>query len=247
MQKSGLFTMLQGLCLGKSNGDCSNGGSCREKSTPHAPLLNRNSLTLEISPESHRGSDDGSLPTSPDYSSDDSLGADGCFLDHNTRDILSEFFCSGAHSCPQHQKVLLTMRRVVDSLLVKHQFTYKGMLTKISLGRREGDMTLVSSMAKEVFSDGITNWGRIASLLAFGTVVCQYEKENGRGNSASLVADEISSYLLSDQRKWLVKNKAWDGFVEFFHVPDPESTVRSALMAFVTVAGIGASIAFMAR
>ncbi|KAJ8335226.1 hypothetical protein SKAU_G00408650 [Synaphobranchus kaupii] len=38
-----------------------------------------------------------------------------------------------------------------------------------------------------------------------------------------------------------------DGFVEFFHVEDPESVVRNALMAFAGVAGIGAGLAFLIR
>lgn len=38
-----------------------------------------------------------------------------------------------------------------------------------------------------------------------------------------------------------------EGFVEFFRVPDPESTVRNTLMAVVGVAGIGATLAFLIR
>lgn len=38
-----------------------------------------------------------------------------------------------------------------------------------------------------------------------------------------------------------------DGFVEFFHVSDPESSVRTALTTIVTVAGIGAVLAYLTR
>lgn len=38
-----------------------------------------------------------------------------------------------------------------------------------------------------------------------------------------------------------------DGFVEFFQVADPESTVRNTLMAFAGVAGIGATLALLIR
>lgn len=38
-----------------------------------------------------------------------------------------------------------------------------------------------------------------------------------------------------------------DGFVEFFQVPDPESTVRNVLMAVAGVAGIGATLALLIR
>lgn len=38
-----------------------------------------------------------------------------------------------------------------------------------------------------------------------------------------------------------------EGFVEFFQVPDPESTVRNVLMAVAGVAGIGATLALLIR
>lgn len=38
-----------------------------------------------------------------------------------------------------------------------------------------------------------------------------------------------------------------DGFVEFFRVADPESTVRNTLMAFAGFAGIGATLALLIR
>lgn len=84
-----------------------------------------------------------------------------------------------------------------------------GMLIKLELDKRGEDMRVISSVAKELFSDGITNWGRIASLLAFGVVVSQYEKKSGRGHCVSLVAEEISSYLLANKKEWLLKNNSW--------------------------------------
>lgn len=84
-----------------------------------------------------------------------------------------------------------------------------GMLVKLNLDRRGHDMSVISSVAKELFSDGITNWGRIASLLAFGAVVARYEKESGRGDCVSLVAEELSFFLMHDQKEWLLKNNSW--------------------------------------
>lgn len=83
------------------------------------------------------------------------------------------------------------------------------MINKLSLDDRRDDASFVSAVAKSLFADGTTNWGRVASLVAFGAVVCQYLKEKGRENCVDLVGQEISTYLLSDQREWLVKNNAW--------------------------------------
>lgn len=74
---------------------------------------------------------------------------------------------------------------------------------------RWDDTSFVSAVAKSMFADGTTNWGRIASLVTFGAVVSQYLKENGKKDCVEHVAREISTYLLSDQRDWLIKNNAW--------------------------------------
>lgn len=88
-------------------------------------------------------------------------------------------------------------------------FMFIGMINKLSLDERGDDMTFVSAVATSLFADNTTNWGRIVSLVAFGAVVCQHLKEKGRDNCVDLVSQEISSYLLSNQRDWLVKNNAW--------------------------------------
>ncbi|KAF4088160.1 hypothetical protein AMELA_G00079880 [Ameiurus melas] len=221
----------------------------KEKPLAVVAPFQRPILNFGISPENQRGLSDGSLPTSPEVDCDEVLGV-GCFLEHNTREIIADFLLlvsSPSRPLGRHHKVLQTMKCVVDRLLVKHDLVYKGMLAKLRLDERGDDLSVISSVAMEMFSDGVTNWGRIASLLAFGAVVSKYEQESGRGHCPSIVAEEISSYLLCNQKEWLLKNNSWDGFVEFFHVPDPESSVRSALTTFVTVAGIGAVLAYLTR
>ncbi len=84
-----------------------------------------------------------------------------------------------------------------------------GMINKLSLDDRGDNASFVGAVAKSLFSDGTTNWGRIVSLVAFGAVVSQYLKDSGRANCVDLVAQEISAYLLADQREWLVKNNSW--------------------------------------
>ncbi|XP_061785467.1 induced myeloid leukemia cell differentiation protein Mcl-1 homolog [Nerophis lumbriciformis] len=136
------------------------------------------------------------------------------------------------------------MKRVVRNVLEKHRYKYNGMLKTLCLDQKGDNMDFVGSVAKSLFSDGTTNWGRIASLVAFGAVLSQYLKNKDRGHCVPLVAQEISSFLLEHQRNWLVKNNSWDGFVEFFQEADPESAVRKTLMA---VAGIGATLALLIR
>ncbi|XP_029360273.1 induced myeloid leukemia cell differentiation protein Mcl-1b [Echeneis naucrates] len=170
------------------------------------------------------------------------LRADTCQLISQTMRWYTEW---STPRTKQHRG-LDTMKRVVDGLLEKHGIAYNGMVNKLSLDNTE-DMSFVCLVAQKLFSDGTTNWGRVASLAAFGVVVCRRLKEMGRESCVESVGMEISKYLLSEQKDWLLKNNSWDGFVEFFHVVDPESSVRNTLMAFAGVAGIGATLALLIR
>lgn len=89
-------------------------------------------LNFGISSENQHRLADGSLPTSPESDGDEVPGV-GCFLAHNTREIIGDFFhlsASPSRSYGRHVKVLKTMTRVVDSLLVKHELVYKGNVGK---------------------------------------------------------------------------------------------------------------------
>ncbi|XP_077383241.1 induced myeloid leukemia cell differentiation protein Mcl-1b [Festucalex cinctus] len=232
--------------------DAVNGNSGASKQRPSA---------LEITPKgslatlNHRNNSDddevdgsdGSPPDTPD--SQDGNGLNDV-VDAETRSLICRFltdFTGLSTARWNESKAHSTMKRVVASVLDKHKYMYNGIINKLSLDDRGDDVGFVSEVAKSLFSDGTTNWGRVVSLVAFGAVVSQYLKEKGRGHCVKPVAEEISSYLLSHQRNWLLKNNSWEGFVEFFREADLESTVRNTLMAFAGVAGIGATLALLIR
>ncbi|XP_077101793.1 induced myeloid leukemia cell differentiation protein Mcl-1a [Siphateles boraxobius] len=188
---------------------------------------------------------DGSLPSTPD-----SLELGSAELDRDTRQLLLVFYRTHTGMCSpeqNHNSALPTMRRVVGEILEKHQIVYKGMLQRLHMDSQPDSMDFIGSIAKNMFSDGGTNWGRITSLVAFGAVVCSRLKECQREECVEAVAQQISSYLISEQHHWLQKNNGWEGFVQFFREEDVESLVRSALMAVVGCAGIGAGLAFLMR
>ncbi|KAK5609849.1 hypothetical protein CRENBAI_016580 [Crenichthys baileyi] len=205
--------------------------------------------------ENGNGADHGSLPCTPELELESetvvSQGhAGNAALDNNTRELIDSFlrdFTGLSEQRWRQNKPLSTMIRVVENVLSKHRYNYNGMIKKLDLDNKSDDMGFVSTVAKSLFSDGTTNWGRIVSLVAFGAVVCQDLKERNREHCVELVSQEISSYLLTYQRDWLAKNNSWDGFVEFFKESDPEATVKKTLMAFVGAAGIGATLAFLIR
>ncbi|XP_028327022.1 induced myeloid leukemia cell differentiation protein Mcl-1b [Gouania willdenowi] len=232
-------------------------GNIASSETPKRPknLSVASTFVPKALREDSEDMEDGSLPCTPEVHSDTEAEVSNCsggaeVLENDTRQLMSRFLADYTGLSKRdwnESKALSTMKRVVEDVLEKHRYAYNGMVNKLSLDNCSDDMTFVSAVAKSLFADQRTNWGRIASLVAFGAVVCQHLKERGRSNCVELVGQEISTYLLTEQREWLVKNNSWDGFVDFFRVADPESTVRNTLMAFAGFAGIGATLAFLIR
>ncbi|XP_039599099.1 induced myeloid leukemia cell differentiation protein Mcl-1 homolog [Polypterus senegalus] len=120
------------------------------------------------------------------------------------------------------------------------------MLRKLNISQ-EGDMGFMTPVAESIFSDGVINWGRVVSLVAFGAVVAKHLKQVNLERCIRPLADQISTFLLTRQKDWIVNNRAWEGFVEFFRIEDPEAGIRQALITFAGMAGLGAGIAYLIR
>ncbi|XP_074385396.1 induced myeloid leukemia cell differentiation protein Mcl-1 [Zonotrichia albicollis] len=144
------------------------------------------------------------------------------------------------------EKALETLRRVGDGVMRKHELAFQGMLRKLQI-QQEEDLQCVVEVAAQMFSDGVTNWGRVVTLIAFGAFVAKHLKSIQQEQSVSSLAGIITDALVNSKREWLESQGGWEGFVDFFRVEDLESSIRNVLMAFAGVAGLGASLAYMIR
>ncbi|XP_009989876.1 PREDICTED: induced myeloid leukemia cell differentiation protein Mcl-1, partial [Tauraco erythrolophus] len=120
------------------------------------------------------------------------------------------------------------------------------MLRKLEI-QKEEDLQSVREVAAHVFSDGVTNWGRVVTLISFGAFVAKHLKSIKQERCISSLAGIITDALVSSKREWLMSQGGWEGFVDFFRVEDLEGSIRNVLMAFAGVAGLGASLAYMIR
>ncbi|XP_069734891.1 induced myeloid leukemia cell differentiation protein Mcl-1 isoform X2 [Phaenicophaeus curvirostris] len=144
------------------------------------------------------------------------------------------------------EKALETLRRVGDGILQKHELAFQGMLRKLEI-QKEEDLQSVCEVSAHVFSDGVTNWGRVVTLISFGAFVAKHLKSINQEKCISSLARIITDALVSSKREWLMSQGGWEGFVDFFRVEDLEGSIRNILMAFAGVAGLGASLAYMIR
>lgn len=217
-------------------------------SSPRVSLPERKGLGFDGG--FHSSDYDESLPTSPDsHLSVPEFPTEEAKLERETRELIVSFYRSYiglSRSERSRHKALGTMKRVVDDVLIKHAIAFKGMVDRLDLDHRE-DMSFVQDVAEKTFGDGTTNWGRITSLVAFGAVVSEHLKRAGRPECVETVAVQISSYLANHKYDWLRENNGWNGFVDFFHVEDPEALVRNTLMAVAGFASLGAGLAFLMR
>lgn len=149
-------------------------------------------------------------------------------------------------SAASSRKALETLRRVGDGVQRNHEMAFQGMLRKLDI-KNQDDVKSLSRVMDHVFSDGITNWGRIVTLISFGAFVAKHLKSINQESCIDPLAESITDFLVRTKRDWLVKQRGWDGFVEFFHVEDLEGGIRNVLLAFAGVAGLGAGLAYLIR
>ncbi|XP_073465982.1 induced myeloid leukemia cell differentiation protein Mcl-1 [Aquarana catesbeiana] len=170
-------------------------------------------------------------------------------LTMETRQLLYTLFrdeTGGSKGAESNTKAQTTLRRVSTEIIDKHKVAFQGMLQRLPI-QDENDIQRLSEVPSMVFNDGITNWGRIVTLISFGAFVAKHLKIIKLEHCTRQLADNFADYLMTQKREWIVQHNGWEGCVEFFHVEDYESGLRTVLMAFAGVAGLGASLAYMIR
>ncbi|KAL6118493.1 mcl1 [Pungitius sinensis] len=160
---------------------------------------------------------------------------------------LAEYTTAVVRVPRSESKALSTMKRVVGDLLTKHTFAFNGMVSKASSIDQGKDTKCIGAVADYLFADGVTNWSRVAALVAFGSTLCQQAADGDRGDRVKLVGDEISTYLLTNQKTWLEDNDSWNGFVEFFRTMEPEYTSSSAVVTFAKYLVVGVTLTLLIR
>lgn len=83
-----------------------------------------------------------------------------------------------------------------------------GMLRKLKI-QKEEDLQSVCEVAAHVFSDGVTNWGRVVTLISFGAFVAKHLKSINQEKCITSLAGIITDALVSSKREWLMSQGGW--------------------------------------
>ncbi|XP_052586903.1 induced myeloid leukemia cell differentiation protein Mcl-1 isoform X1 [Peromyscus californicus insignis] len=212
------------------------------------PLLER------VSEAAKSSGADGSLPSTPPPAEEDDDDDDELY--RQSLEIITRYLREQAAGAKDTKplgeagaagrRALETLRRVGDGVQRNHETAFQGMLRKLDI-KNEDDVKSFSRVMVHVFKDGVTNWGRIVTLISFGAYVAKHLKSINQESCIEPLAESITDVLVRTKRDWLVKQRGWDGFVEFFHVQDLEGGIRNVLLAFAGVAGVGAGLAYLIR
>ncbi|XP_028638152.1 induced myeloid leukemia cell differentiation protein Mcl-1 homolog [Grammomys surdaster] len=143
------------------------------------------------------------------------------------------------------QRALETLRHLGDDMQRNHETAFQDILQELDIKNKDGVKSF-SRVMDHVFKDDVTNWGRIVTLISFGAFVAKHLKNINQESYIEPLAESITDGLIRTNRDWLIKQRGWYGFVEFFHIQDRlEGSIRNVLLAFAAVVGIGAGLIYL--
>lgn len=103
----------------------------------------------------------------------------------------------------------VTVLRVVDQLLQKHEILYKSMVTRLNL-TNHSNVKYLNVMCNEVFGDGKVTWGRIVALYALCVQIARHFKQEGVDrNAASESINHIGRYIGEKLADWIRQEGGW--------------------------------------
>uniref|UniRef100_A0A8C5PZP2 Bcl-2 Bcl-2 homology region 1-3 domain-containing protein n=1 Tax=Leptobrachium leishanense TaxID=445787 RepID=A0A8C5PZP2_9ANUR len=126
-------------------------------------------------------------------------------------------------------QILLRVAR--DTIESNHECFYNA-LDRLDIERPE-HLHKLSRVTFELFGDGVTNWGRVATLLSFCALVARHLKNLGMDDSIFMMADGIARFLTVTKRYWFLENRGWDGFVAVYSVRWLQIRVGLLTMAWI--------------
>ncbi|XP_062921850.1 LOW QUALITY PROTEIN: bcl-2-related protein A1-like [Mobula hypostoma] len=153
------------------------------------------------------------------------------------------FVLHGSQAQPAANSVAETLRRSGSSLYASGQ-ELERCIDSLNLSSLEEAQRVLPNLMREVYSDGIDNWGRIVTLFAFCGILVRHLKEKGVPERELVegVAQWVAQYTWTHKGAWIKNNGGWEkGFVE--HFQEKKNPHFYAKIAAVT--GIVAAFSFV--
>lgn len=108
-----------------------------------------------------------------------------------------------------------TLRKLSDDIELKHPDLLEKLCSKLNFTTETGYSSF-REIAKELFCDGIINWGRIAVLFAFCARLGKYCNENNMTEQIENITQWTPRFVIA--LGWLELQGGWVGKISFFFV-----------------------------
>lgn len=106
-----------------------------------------------------------------------------------------------------------TLRKLSDNIELKNPDLFREMCSKLNFSK-ETVYNSFCEVAKEMFSDGIMNWGRIATLFAFVAQVAKYCMENHTSEQIDEITEWTARFVT--EMNWIEQQGGWNGLNRCF-------------------------------
>ena len=127
-----------------------------------------------------------------------------CKIVNNICHNISKSDCHGQP--PDH--ISNAMRQLVDRVIKTHPSISE--ITErhtVMLGKENPD---VKSVAYQMFEDGVINWGRVITLLAFGELLSHHCERRKILGCVEAISNAIAIFIFDKLALWIIDNGGWE-------------------------------------
>lgn len=122
-----------------------------------------------------------------------------------TRDLIDYKL---GRNVPPANATAKTLRKLSDDIEIRNPDLLEQLCSKLRFSNETGYSSF-SEIAKEVFSDGTINWGRIAVLFAFGARLGKYCCDKNMSEQLDNIPEWVGKFVLTDLSDWIENQGGW--------------------------------------
>ena len=112
------------------------------------------------------------------------------------------------HNLPPVNATAKTLRKLSDDIEVQNPDLLEQLCSKLNFSKETGYSSF-RDISKQVFSDGIINWGRIVVLFAFGARLGKYCNENNMRDQIENITHWTARFVT--ELDWIEAHGGWVG------------------------------------
>ncbi|XP_028670543.1 induced myeloid leukemia cell differentiation protein Mcl-1 homolog [Erpetoichthys calabaricus] len=149
-------------------------------------------------------------------------------LEKETRELIAAYLFRSAglpHSCSRSgRKPYDILVLAGDRIIENNKSWFNELLESIDVSQKELP-EYVTTLAQVTLTGREMKWRYVLGFIIHGSVVAKRLKQVNQEHCILPLADLMSALLLKHCKDWIVKNRAWEGFSDYYHflVREPET------------------------